>query len=245
MKITPYWTNEINASLENDIMSCFNKTFSQTKPSNYFQWKFRQNPFGESLHIVVTNKNKVISTRSFWRLDINGIEAYQCVDTSVLPKYQGKGIFGKTTLLALQILSNKLIYNHPNKFSGPAYLKYGWKTVKNSHSIKINFTTFMLGGAPVIDWNVKALRWRFQKNPEIMYYTMKKNEFYYIFSEKRKNLFVLLGKTKLKLYLNLIKPFICFSYDNCNNGLSFYPKLPYMTKGKIKYKLHSYLFDIS
>jgi len=245
IEITSLWTGEIDKPLEINIMSCFNMTFSQTKPDNYFQWKFRDNPFGESLHIIVTNKDKVISTRVFWRLDIDGIEAYQCVDTSTLPKYQGEGIFGKTTLIALQILSGKLIYNYPNKLSGPAYIKYGWEAIKDSNSIKINFTNLMLQSVPEIDWKTKSLRWRFENNPEVRYYTMKKSEFYYIFSVKRKNLFILLGKTKFKLDLDYIKPLICFSYDNRSNGLPFYSKLPYMSKGVIEHKLYAYLFDMA
>ena len=169
--------------MESELMSCFNETFSQTKPENYFQWKFRDNPFGDSLHIVVTDKDKIVSTRVFWRLDIGDIEAYQCVDTSVLPEYQGKGIFGKTTSIALQILNGKLIYNYPNNLSGPAYIKYGWRAIKDSNSIKVNFTSLMLKSSTVIDWKIESLRWRFENNPEARYFTMKKNDIYYIFSE--------------------------------------------------------------
>jgi len=245
MKIISLWTSEVDVALEEKIMSCFNMTFSQAKSDNYFQWKFRDNPFGESLHIVVIEKNKVISTRVFWRMDIDGIEAYQCVDTAVLPEHQGKGIFGKTTSIALQILNGKLIYNYPNNLSGPAYIKYGWRAIKDSNSIKVNFTSLMLKSSTVIDWKIESLRWRFENNPEARYFTMKKNDIYYIFSLKKKVLFVLLGKTKFKLDIDNIKPFICFSYDNCSNGLSFYSKLPYMSKGAIEHKLHTYLFDMA
>ncbi len=245
MEITTLWTSEISSLMESELMSCFNETFSQTKPENYFQWKFRDNPFGDSLHIVVTDEDKIVSTRVFWRLDIGDIEAYQCVDTSVLPEYQGRGVFGKTILVALQVLNGKLIYNYPNNLSGPAYVKYGWKAIKDSNSIKVNFTSLMLKSSTVIDWKIESLRWRFENNPEAKYYTMKKNEIYYIFSLKKKGLYVLLGKTKFKLDLDHIKPFICFSYDNSSNGLSFYSKLPYMSKGAIEHKLHTYLFDMA
>ena len=67
-------------------MNCFNATFLQSKKDNYFKWKFRDNPFGDSLHIICTQDDEVIASRVFWRLDIDRIEAYQCVDTSVLPR---------------------------------------------------------------------------------------------------------------------------------------------------------------
>jgi len=65
MKTISLWTDEINHDLECKIMECFNKTFSQTKSIDYFQWKFRDNPFGKSLHIIVFDKNKVVATRVF------------------------------------------------------------------------------------------------------------------------------------------------------------------------------------
>ena len=245
MNVIPLWTKEINLSLENQIMSCFNETFSQTKHGNYFQWKFHDNPFGESLHIIVMDRDKVVGARAFWRLDIDGVEAYQCVDTSFLPEYQGKGLFKKTTIEALKLLNGRLIYNYPNALSGPAYIKYGWKAVKGSTSIKVNFTRAMLDSAPVINWDSDTLKWRFQRNPEASYYSYKKGKFYYLFSAKRKNLFVLLGKTQTNLGLASISPFICFSYDKASVGLPFHSKLPYMSKGAEKYALHTFLFDMA
>ena len=245
MEITSLWTSEINGALELEIMSCFEDTFATSKSGNYFKWKFRDNPFGESLHILVTNRGKVIGTRVFWRLDIGGVEAYQCVDTAVLPEFQGIGLFKRTTLEALGILSGKFIYNYPNKLSGPAYISSGWKVVKDSTSIKVNLTNLMLERAPGVGWNGAALRWRFEKSPEAVYYAVKKDNFQYLFSEKRKNLFSLLCRTDFELDLKNINPLICFSYDNCSRGLPFFPKLPYMSKGAGKHKLHTYLFDMA
>ena len=92
MKFSYYWTSEVNQTLEKKIMSCFDKTFYQNSSKNYFKWKYRDNPFGESLHIIALNKNNVVATRSFWRLDIDKTKAYQCVDTAVLPKKKKKEI---------------------------------------------------------------------------------------------------------------------------------------------------------
>lgn len=245
INILTLWTSEIDAALEHNIMSCFNETFSQTKDPNYFQWKFRDNPFGESLHVIVVNQGRVIGSRVFWRLDIEGYEAYQCVDTSILPEYQGKGLFKSTVLKALDIIGDKLIYNYPNELSGPAYIKSGWKVEKNSTSVKVNFTNLMLKSAATINWSERELRWRFENNPEASYYAMKKGEFYYIFSVRRKNLFILLFKTKFNLDLDLVKSRICFSYDNGTNGLLCYSKLPYMSRGVGEHVLYTYLFDMA
>lgn len=243
MKFSYYWTSEINQNLEKKIMSCFDRTFGKNSPNNYFRWKYRDNPFGESLHIIATNKNKVVAARAFWRLDVNKTESYQCVDTAVLSNFQKKGIFKKTALMAAEILKEKLIYNSPNKNSGPIYLKCGWKNIVKSNLTKINLTSFMLKSSPIIRWKAETLRWRFVKNPAQRYYNIKKGRSYFIFRKIRKRFFLLVGKTNVNLNLNNIEPFVCFSYDYNCNGLPFRFRQPWMYKSKINYKFESYLFD--
>ena len=164
MKFSYYWTSEVNQALEKKIMLCFDKTFDNNSSKNYFKWKYRDNPFGESLHIIALNKNKVVASRAFWRLDIDKTKAYQSVDTAVLPNFQKKGIFKKTALMAVKILKKKIIYNSPNKNSWSAYRECGWKNIKKSNLTKINITSFMLNSAPVIKWDTETLRWRFRNN---------------------------------------------------------------------------------
>lgn len=243
MKFSYLWTSEINHNLEKKIMSCFDKTFTKKSSRNYFKWKYRDNPFGDSLHIVVLIKDKVIASRAFWRLDINKNIAYQCVDTAVMPNFQKKGIFKKTIIIAKKILRKKLIYNSPNENSGPAYLKCGWRNIDNSNLTKINITSLMLKSSPTIGWNFQTLKWRFSKNPTQKYYSLKKGEDYYIFRKIRKRFFLLIGKTKINLKLKNVNPFLCFSYDNECVGLPVKFRQPWMCKSKINYEFKSYLFD--
>jgi hypothetical protein len=243
MKISYYWTRQISQTLEKKIMACFDRTFNRNSSKNYFKWKYRNNPFGDSLHIIALDKKKVVASRAFWRLDVNKTEAYQCVDTAVLPKFQNKGIFKKTALIATKILKKKLIYNSPNKNSGPAYLKCGWKNISNSNLTKINITFFMLKSSPEISWCFKTLEWRYKKNPNQKYYNLKKGQNYYIFREIRKRFFLLVGKTNINLNLPNINPFICFTYDYSCLGLPFRFRQSWMCKNKVNYKFKSYLFD--
>ena len=246
MQYFSYWTKEINTNLEKKIMKCFDKTFFQLSPKNYFKWKYRNNPFGESLHIVALDKKKIVASRAFWRLDINENEAYQCVDTSVLPDYQKKGIFKHTSLLATKILKKKIIYNSPNNKSGPAYYNCGWRSLQNSNLTKINFTTFMLDNVPIIKWNEKNLEWRFKENPLEKYYNLRKEEFYYIFRKFKKNFYLLVGKTQVNLKLDNVNPIICFSYDSNCKGLTIKTRHHWMCRGRINYKkISSYLFDLT
>ena len=244
-KISYHWTNRINKNIENKIMSCFNKTFAHKYNDSYFDWKFRKNPFGNSLHIFVMDKSKIISSRAFWRLDINSLESYQCVDTSVLPSYQNKGIFKKTIKLAFKILKKKIIYNSPNVNSSPGYQKSGLKKIKNSNFTKVNFTFLMIKRAPTIQWGYKILKWRYEQNPIMTYYKLKKGNFFYIFRKIKSRFYLLVGKTKIKLDLPDVNPLICFSYDDVCKGLIIKTRQPWMIKGETYSRVKSYLFDLT
>ena len=211
------YSNEIDRKLESKIMECFNSTFNQKKPEIYFKWKYLDNPFGESIHILVFNKKKLVSSRAFWRLDINQIEAYQCVDTSVISAFQGKGIFRNSTKKGLKILKDKIVYNYPNQNSYPAYLKLGWEKNEVSY-IKLNFIKKAEKMTPHINWSYEKLIWRFKYNPQNNYYSTFINGYFLILT-KRKGFFVVLGKTKLDLELKNVNPYLVFSYDYDFRGL--------------------------
>src|SRR5207247_2794774 len=59
------------------------------------------------------------------------VTAVRAVDTATHPEYQGRGIFRKLTLEALDRLRGDvdLVFNTPNEKSLPGYLKMGWRTV--------------------------------------------------------------------------------------------------------------------
>ena len=205
-------SKEVDQQIEQDIMNCFNQTFSQKKSKLYFDWKFRKNPFGDSIHVLVYLNKKLISTRAFWRLDLEEEkEFYQCVDTSVLTKYHGMGVFRKSTEHALKYFNGKAIYNYPNEMSFQAYLKLGWKANKPSY-IRFNFSKFVAQNTPIINWSIDKLRWRFCENPQVEYYSSKfRNE--YLILRKKQSVYVSIGRVKFDLGLKLVNPILLFSYD--------------------------------
>jgi GNAT superfamily N-acetyltransferase len=101
-------------------------------------WNFKHviNPFGESTVLLAEENNELIGVRAFmtWRWQIgNQIwNAYRAVDTATHPNHQGKGIFKKLTLQALEEIQQKrdcFVFNTPNDQSRPGYLKMGWQEV--------------------------------------------------------------------------------------------------------------------
>lgn len=244
MNIEILLTSGISDNIEFEIMSCFNSTFFESKSDSYFRWKYRNNPFGESIHVLVKETGRIISTRAFWRLDVDGEESYQCVDTSVLPEFQGRGIFGISTRAALVHLAGKPIYNYPNDNSKPAYLKYGWR-IHGSASIKVNTRRAMLKWAPIIPWDLKTLKWRFENCSENDYFASEYNGRTYILRQKKRGAFVLLGYTDYDLDLPKVNPLFIFSYDHGAPGLRVSRRNVILLIRNHDFKtLPSYLFDM-
>lgn len=132
--IRPYHESD-----ESQVMSLLGQTLGDgpagRRPAEFFRWKHLQNPHGPSLMIVADFRGQIVGLRAFlrWRFRAGGheIRAVRAVDTATHPEHQGKGIFSRLTLEALELLQGEtdLIFNTPNLSSLPGYLKMGWRTV--------------------------------------------------------------------------------------------------------------------
>lgn len=122
----------------------------------FFEWKHDRNPFGVSPAWVAVSpggqsargdedrgdEGQIVGLRVFLRWEFDApvspttptgrITAVRAVDTATHPDWQGKGIFTKLTLGALDELKGDgldVVFNTPNDQSRPGYLKMGWQTV--------------------------------------------------------------------------------------------------------------------
>lgn len=101
----------------------------------FLRWKHEANPFGTSLRLVAEHDGRIIGFRSFlrWRFVADGrtVSAVRAVDTATHPDHQGRGVFTRLTLAAVEMLRGEadLIFNTPNARSRPGYLKMGWLPV--------------------------------------------------------------------------------------------------------------------
>ncbi|MDR5590569.1 GNAT family N-acetyltransferase [Christiangramia sp. SM2212] len=109
---------------------------SSKKTEDVWRYKHIDNPFGRSLVLVAEEKNKIVGVRAFmrwkWQRENQIYNSYRAVDTATDPSHQGKGIFKKLTLKALEIAKEEggeFIFNTPNEQSKPGYLKMGWQEV--------------------------------------------------------------------------------------------------------------------
>lgn len=103
----------------------------------FFAWKHEENPFGPSPAWVATDNDRVVGFRTFVRWEYDHPDgrvrrAVRAVDTATHPEYQGRKIFRRLTLCALDSLRAggvDFVFNTPNAKSRPGYLKMGWRVV--------------------------------------------------------------------------------------------------------------------
>jgi GNAT superfamily N-acetyltransferase len=129
-----------------------------------FAWKHEQNAFGRSPTWLACDGARIVGIRvlmpwEFRRGDVT-IRAVRAVDTATHPDYQGRGIFTRLTLHAIEELRNEgidFVFNTPNDQSRPGYLKMGWQVVGR---LPTSVRPVRLGALPrIVSARVPAERW--------------------------------------------------------------------------------------
>lgn len=126
------------------------------KTESIWRYKHLENPFGKSIVLLGIEEEKVIGVRAFmkweWKRGDENFLSLRAVDTATHPEHQGKGVFKKLTLAAINVAKLEgyhLIFNTPNTQSLPGYLKMGWVKVDK---IKVNISP------------VNPFYWKFDSN---------------------------------------------------------------------------------
>lgn len=105
------------------------------RTSEFFSWKHLDNPFGRSYLLVAEEEGRIVGLRAFMRWSFRSgnriIRSVRAVDTATHPNHQGRGIFSRLTMEALDEVrrDTDLVFNTPNEKSLPGYLKMGWQVV--------------------------------------------------------------------------------------------------------------------
>lgn len=101
-----------------------------------FAWKHVENAFGPSPAWIACDGDRIAGFRTLMRWEfLDGdrvVRAVRAVDTATHPEYQGRGIFTRLTLHAIEELETEgvdFVFNTPNDQSRPGYLKMGWQVV--------------------------------------------------------------------------------------------------------------------
>lgn len=136
---------------------------SSKKTEAVWRYKHMENPFGKSLVLVAVENDNIIGIRALmrwqWQLGDQVFSAFRAVDTATHPDHQGKGVFKKLTLSAIEIAKEQgddFIFNTPNTQSLPGYLKMGWEEVAKL-KIRLNF-------ANPLNWLGNKPKWLYEVN---------------------------------------------------------------------------------
>jgi GNAT superfamily N-acetyltransferase len=189
-----------NESDISDIVALLKASLGNVVPKseNYWIWKHQHNPFGQSYVLLVEEGDRLIGVRAFmrWKWKNQHVEysSVRAVDTATHPDFQGRGIFSKLTLTALEELESDVnfVYNTPNEKSMHGYLKMAWieqgrmpvKLSLNPWKLKktsepliladwslVDFSIFAQQQTPLLQtfYSPKYLKWRYIDNPIISY----------------------------------------------------------------------------
>lgn len=137
----------------------------KTRTRNWFFWKFRDNPFGESILACAKINNEIVGCVAFGMQDFiyEGIvvNAALSFETFVHPAHQGKGIFKMLiTLAEAEAKRRKIVFllNFPNSQSLTGFIKSGWSRIDCAeYWIKPKSFWNLL-------WNIRELRKGFMPN---------------------------------------------------------------------------------
>lgn len=124
---------------KDNILSLLNIVFNEQQRSNverddaFWEWKYKNNPFGQSLLIVVEFEDKLVGVSNLWPWEFTcrgeTLRALQPCDSAVHPEHRGKGLFTKSRIEGVRIAKQQgfnFFFNFPNQNSLSAYLTLGW-----------------------------------------------------------------------------------------------------------------------
>jgi GNAT superfamily N-acetyltransferase len=138
LDIRPYKTAAIPKILELTQQTLGNSAATR-KTEAFWRWKHQANPFGSSYGLLAWAKSspqvaglRVLMRWKFCTPAGHPFQAVRAVDTATHPAYQRQGIFSTLTRQAIEELAQEgvhFIFNTPNQYSLPGYLKLGWQVV--------------------------------------------------------------------------------------------------------------------
>lgn len=109
------------------------------KTIEWFYWKFRDNPYGESILACAESGGEIVGCVAYgvqpFSLNSVNYKGVISFETFVRPEFQGLGIFNKLIQFAETRLASKkfdLMINFPNSNSLQGFLKNNWKQLNSA-----------------------------------------------------------------------------------------------------------------
>jgi GNAT superfamily N-acetyltransferase len=118
--------------------SLYEVVFGERRGEEWFDWKYRENPFVDHVPVVVAidGDDRVVGARPLFALSMAAggerFLALQPGDTMVHPDHRRQGLFTRMTEHTIERYDDHeaaLFFNFPNEQSGAGYRKLGWRDV--------------------------------------------------------------------------------------------------------------------
>jgi GNAT superfamily N-acetyltransferase len=156
-----YTTREYQPQDESGVLELMKLSLGESstlqRTHALWDWKHLSSPFGPSyVRLACDEAGIPVGMRAFmkWQFQVEDrtLAAVRAVDTATHPDYRRLGIFSTlTTQVVDEVRENgvDLIFNTPNEYSMPGYLKMGWHHVATIRPLVkvLNYPAFALGMA--------------------------------------------------------------------------------------------------
>lgn len=206
------WTSNADDTFFSDFCHIEYQVFQSKKQQNSFRRKYYDNLYGQSILVVVYDSDEPVAARALWRNDIEGREAYQPADTCVMENYRGKGIFSEMTRRSMELLPpNVIIYNFPNQYSYPGYLKMGWSLL-HEYGFRL-FTPKRYFKEHNVKMDNDYAQWWVMGNSHLSY--LKLGDKYFLVKPDRRPL--------IKHIVACVEEDVAKAFPRSSFGLFFYP----------------------
>jgi len=220
-------SSELTKAEIGDILQVVNLTFGRWGDERFFSWKYLDNPYGDSLHMIAYDGLQPVGSLGFWRNDLSETPAYQCVDLAIVSSHQRQGIFQQGLAEGVSQLKGAYLYTYPNGNSRPGFIKSGWSITRRV-PISLHWASRVIRHYD----NQDAIpdeyaEWRFVQHPSRQYYVYRWKDKSFLLSLRRKHLYAVGGKIRSTFGLPEVHPKVLLSYDFPNHLLSMPRRLGY------------------
>ena len=228
-------TNELTPKEVQDHLYVLNTAFGGWGRDGTFHWKYLENPYGQSAHSIVYDDDQPVGCAVFWRANLEGLPAYECVDGAVLPSHRNQGVYGTASAACVFNLSGEYLYAYPSHITRPALIKAGLN-LERRFPITFNLASIMLRRynkmEPIPDDYVE---WRFVQHPTNKYYVSRAGGNIYLLIKRRENMYVVGGRLSQGFGLEQLRPPVVFSYDFPGQSFRFPRKAGFFLENISRY----------
>ena len=206
-------TGELTPQEIQDILNVLNTTFGGWGQDRAFRWKYSDNPYGQSVHAIGYDGDQPVGYAAFWRANLEGLPAYECVDLAVVPSHRNQGILGRALETCISSISEEYLYAYPSHITRRALMKVGL-SLERRLPVTFNLAPIMLRRYNKLEQLPDDyVEWRYLQHPTNKYYVSRAGESLYLLIKRRENMYVAAGRLSQAFGLKEVRPPVVFSYD--------------------------------